>query len=346
MTKKEIEKIDKERDVEKKRKTKVQEFMKKWSEKTEDLQNYDFRKQIIDFKEGLGDVDKYFIYKALDISSKDLGYEEARSDIREETNEGYEKSDEYEKDREADNCSLMQAVYHHLWDEKYLIYCLMDGLLTGDTMNSGLMTIIQFLKPSTDQLECRKGNWGNKKVFCLYHDNKKKVRELLRPTEAFLTAAYTLGNFMPVPIGCNGLRGTGPTKDYWDLTLYYIYRWYLNNEQQLKMSAVWPRNEALSHLLGTKTVLYQDWLAAFGSWDRFVIANYMQDFVHKADPTIDLGQFGRPKELWYGHFEGAPLPKGEQCEDFFENVTTFIKGRSKRMARAFEEKLRQEKTHN
>ena len=38
-----------------------------------------------------------------------------------------------------------------------------------------------------------------------------------------------IGNFMPIPNGCNSPRGTGVLKDYWDLTLLNIYRYYVDN---------------------------------------------------------------------------------------------------------------------
>lgn len=94
---------------------------------------------------------------------------------------------------------------------------------------------------------------------------------------------------------------------------------------------------------------FRNWLAAFGSWDEFVRANYMQDFVYAADNESDApedGPFGKPKELWKGHFDAIEEPnpkkvlpiideeKGiDQISDFFKNATECIKARSERMVK-------------
>lgn len=68
--------------------------------------------------------------------------------------------------------------------------------------------------------------------------------------------------------------------------------------------------------------LCKSWLERFGSWGKFVEENYMQDFVERPKN----GSFGKPKELWNGHFAdylvcGCAKPdKLEQCEEFFQPV--------------------------
>ena len=275
-------------------------------------------------------IDRFFIYKALDIARKPpnyLGSEDARICIKSETSG---ESEGYEGDREADSCSLVQAVYCYLWEEKYLAYCKKNnGLLTGETMNSCFTTIAEYLKPSLNEFQmntdCRKARWGNQKLFCMYYDNKELMAELLESAREFLKMAYTIGNCIPVPKGCNAPRGTGFTKDYWDLALLAVYRWY-EKKNTARLEDMLQNQEG-------EVALYVNWLAAFGSWDRFVIANYMQDFVHKAEPK-DEGIFGRPKELWVGHFMGDVLPKGNQIEEFFKNAAEWISARSVRMVDA------------
>ena len=306
------------------------ENMRKWLD-SEKPETYDFRDEIVGFK-GRDTINRFFIYKALDIAKKPpnyLGSEDARSCVKSETSG---ESAGYERGREADNCSLIQAVYWYLWEERYLAYCRKDsGLLTGETMNSCFTTIAEYLKPSINKFQmsadCRKARWGNQKLFCLYYDNKELATELLEPAREFLKSAYTIGNFIPVPKGCNDPRGKGPTQDYWDLALFAVYKWYAEKDSA-------GLEDMLQNQDG-KVALYVNWLIAFGSWDRFVIANYMQDFVNPAGAT-DKGIFGCPKELWEGHFKGKTLPSEKQCEEFFRNADKLIRARSRRMIYALQ----------
>lgn len=301
--------------------------IRKWlnSEKPE---VYDFREEIVSFK-GSDAIDRFFIYKALDIAKLPpdyLGSKEAQSYINNRTSG---ESAGYEGECEADNCSLVQAIYRYLWDKKCLAYCIkVNGLLTGETMNSCVTTIAEYLKPSINQFEMsldwKKAHWGKQKLFCLYHDYEECVTRLLEPARKFLTVAYTIGNFIPVPVGCNGPRGfqNRDIEDYWDLTLWYIYQWYQSmDDDHLFKIVQTPEN----------VKVYKKWLVSFGGWDRFVIANYMQDFVNEPEQEDEVG-FGKPKELWTGHFTGDVLPKSQdQFEEFFSNAAEWIQARSKRM---------------
>lgn len=301
---------------------------------SQQLETYDFREEIVGFK-GSDSIDRFFVYKALGIKldGEGLGYEEAKRYVESETSEG---SEGYEEKCEADNCTLAQAVYRCLWDEKHLVHC-KDS---GDTMNSCFMTFAEYLKPLVDGLEMtidcwKRAHWGNRKLFCLYYEHKKRMTKLLEPARGFLNVAYTIGNLIPVPAGCNGPRGIGPTRDYWDLALLNVYQWYKDRDDAKLKDMLRNRGEEVRPYVK----LYIEWLDSFGSWDRFVIANYMQDFVKKADPEEDAGIFGFPRELWDGHFDGAPLPvTHEQCNAFFSRTAKYISARSVRMVSALRTK--------
>lgn len=151
--------------------------------------------------------------------------------------------------------------------------------------------------------------------------------------QEFMKIVYTVGNFIPCPDGCNR-PATSQTKDYWDLTLWYIYLWYRGNEVQ--------KEAALEKLFGpgdnqsAHRSDYGKWLAEFGTWDDFVKENFMQPFVRRfAD-----GSFGEPLELWDNHFRGKALPQTEgDFEQFFVNARIRILERGKQVVAALKEKL-------
>lgn len=85
--------------------------------------------------------------------------------------------------------------------------------------------------------------------------------------------------------------------------------------------------------------LYKQWLNSFQddgkpSWQCFIEKNYLQDFVNQNED----GSYGKPKELWRGHFsdffsgkKGALPYRIEQIEQFCGNASCFITARSTRM---------------
>lgn len=137
----------------------------------------------------------------------------------------------------------------------------------------------------------------------------------------FIKVVYTIGNFIPAPKGFQK-RGAykGIIKDYWDLTLLAIYYYYCNKPK---------REDQVSE--DSKEWLNSKWLDSFKSWNEFVERNFMQPFVDEKQE----GCFGRPRELWDGHFTGDSLPKTpEQFEQFFVNAKVRILARGRLMAAA------------
>lgn len=168
----------------------------------------------------------------------------------------------------------------------------------------------------------------------------------------FMNVVYTIGNFMPVPEGCNGPRGLGSTRDYWDLALKCIYQCYFCELDCQKNKNSRSDECIIGHLLsgGKKEMRdynidrYTKWLERFGSgrgqdgWNAFVEENFMQPFVKKTGDNM----YGEPYELWDGHF-AAPekLPEEEwQFEQFFVNARIRILERSKRIADALIESVK------
>lgn len=143
--------------------------------------------------------------------------------------------------------------------------------------------------------------------------------------QEFMKIVYTIGNLIPCPDGCNR-PVTGDHEDYWDLSLWYIYRWYYGGDRE--------KEKALQGLFGegdhqsAHRLTYGEWLGRFGTWDNFVKENFMQPFVQRfAD-----GSFGEPLELWDNHFSASVLPQTEgDFEQFFVNARIRILERGKLM---------------
>lgn len=207
----------------------------------------------------------------------------------------------------------------------------------GDTMNSYSTIIkaaLEFYAKKINEDACEK---------FLKDENLLKI--ILR-MNGYIEVVHTIGNFIPVPHYYN-YRNSGQfnsrrylnTGDFWDITLLQLYNWCRSNEKD--------KNKYLSNLLGSKEsdinacILWLEQFEEKGSdlWNLFVEKNYLQDFV-----KYENEQYGEPIEFWQGHFESAEkgnyLPSEEKhFDDFFDNVTEFIKARGKRIADTIKEKL-------
>lgn len=242
---------------------------------------------------------------------------------------------------------LLQKIYQMLWQEDHLTLCF-DGegkVIKGDTMNSTwimLNSVYKFLIETEEQKEERlrlRQRYVHKKyILSRYAENPEGVTRKLDEIKGlrdFLSCSHTLGNFIPVPNGCNGPRGMRSVKDYWDLTLKVIYDYYKGNEDRIE------------GMVGkNKEGVYKKWLATFsgengqGRWNCFVERNYMQAFVKEKDEN---GNYGGPKELWTGHFNGSVCLRWDrkrenargqvrkQAEEYFTNASKWIILRSQRM---------------
>ncbi len=138
----------------------------------------------------------------------------------------------------------------------------------------------------------------------------------------FVNVYHTLGNFMPVPVGCNGPRGLSSVQNYWDLTPLNIWKYYSEKEKKY-----------IEYIVNADySEKYKEWLDAFGTWNEFIKGNYLEAF---------MDYNGKPKQMWDGHFEQyekgdcsrkAALPTSEeQCWDYFGNAAKCINERTKAM---------------
>lgn len=229
--------------------------------------------------------------------------------------------------------------------------------LRGDTMNSYATTIGNFIQEQGKSASDHKREMVDDRII---QDTKAKRllnKSKLGRTENVILRHYgdfrnvlpgdgqkyiclnhTIGNFIPVPFIARGKgefnspRGIGNSKDYWDLALMCIYNYYFSI-QDSRYDLKW--------LLGNdrNVELCEKWLGKFGSgasgWDSFVKQNFMQAFVNP-----QKAHYGKPKELWKGHFEGEVMPKGKDYDQFLKNASSSIKARGEAIAQKIKDALK------
>lgn len=249
---------------------------------------------------------------------------------------------------------LLQEIYKKLWhdkdsNDKYLKECKDSKNIKGETMNSIWTTLneaYKFIKKQKDEGN-KEENARKKYLLCRYAESMldgEFVSELdkIRGLRTFLESAHRLGNFIPVPVGCNQPRGSyfGELRDYWDLTLLIIYNYYTSEKDEIRKIVEKVRvneGENKEEKIEKLTKKYKAWLDSFENWDNFIRKNYMRAFVnikkYGKEKYDDNEHYGVPRELWDGHFnafsKGRALPEGtEQAEQFFERASFCIHERS------------------
>ena len=246
------------------------------------------------------------------------------------------------------NSMLLQEIYKNLWKDDEILGCCRKSekaRISGETMNSVNVTLnslfADFIESPNDLRKFREGRQrvSKKYISGLYFDNFKEKQDKFKSyfkeyehIEKYLSTYHTLGNFIPVPVGCNAPRGKSVVKDYWDLTLACIYNFYAEKENRKDRIYKMVNGFEMEYSIGMmfsgdepfeKNIkLYMKYLNLFKTWSGFVEQNYLtNNFVN--------GVSGRPKELWEGHFSGKILPETEeQYNNFFKNATTYINART------------------
>ena len=286
-------------------------------------ERYDFREEILKFQTGDA-IDRYHIYKAVALAERDGSLDNvayvaawAIKSLHSVLLPG----------GEADRCPLFQEIAARLWAGKHLEHCVRGrGGFSGDTMNSGFTTVSQWL--GARGIRPAGGPFSNLKVLALYLDGRFRSAVKSCPQleiERFLSACYTMGNFIPVPSPFQD-RGLEPSRDYWDLALACIYNDYQREhpEKRIKMSD--GREYSLEWLLKKRrgAEKCRTWLETFPSWDSFVEENFLQAFVQES---------GEPLPLWENHFTRPVLPESqEDFRQFFTNASQRIEARGRDMA--------------
>lgn len=249
----------------------------------------------------------------------------------------------------------------------------------GDTMNSWSTTVYRYINHFGNRhlnhlILTKSKKYGRPKEYDKWEDflavseNYRNDKPFPPYIIGFMDVVYTIGNFIPLPnkshsfIGKNGKpytrtinqkRGSGNSKDYWDLALLCFYNYYLEKEGKTKGN--YPQYN-LKWLFEEEELVSEakEWLDIFKTWDGFVTCNFMQSFV-----GLDSnGKYGEPKELWDKHFENVGkgkdsvlpsfLSEGQKSiEDnfrqFFTNATNRILARGRLIAGALMDELNKAK---
>lgn len=150
----------------------------------------------------------------------------------------------------------------------------------------------------------------------------------------FVELNHTIGNFIPVPFkGIDAekylsfnMKRNSTVGDYWDLTMFKICRWYINEDDKYLEELV-GKNQDIKQMT-------KEWLSMFGKkydgWKNFVDKNYLGDFV---DSNY------RPIQFWCDHVKDVFPQNIEQCNSFFDKVSRAIESRGIDIAEAVEDKL-------
>lgn len=144
---------------------------------------------------------------------------------------------------------------------------------------------------------------------------------------------HTFGNFMLLPYrsgaSINQIRGIKESHDYFDLYLLAVYNSYFTSA--VKAEKVWEMADVLGE--NSALTLFFEYLAqVYGmeksGWKHFVEYNLLQDYV-EVNPD---GSYGKPKELWKGHFKGDVKPKAmDEFQQFWRNASDRILARGERI---------------
>ncbi len=156
----------------------------------------------------------------------------------------------------------------------------------GDTMTSYSNFIRKYFK---DKKHLR--NIGKDKCAeIIYEDEGKDIGKYM---QEFAYLQHTLGNLIPVPLCFNVERsGAFADCDYWDIVMYYIYRWCETGEDRFIYELLNRYNK--NNHMAESVFRFKNWLSIYNcNWQEFVKRNYLNSFVDKD---------GYPLEFWKNHF--------------------------------------------
>ena len=219
---------------------------------------------------------------------------------------------------------LLQEIYKVLWDEDVIQSCSGKSKVFGDTMNTLQTTLNEYVWDKY-QHQTPHSSLGN----CLLNFKGGMDNEDKNALNFFRTS-HMLGNFIPMPAVCNGPRGIGKLKDYWDLTLYHIHKYYMERDNICELETIVGAGKAGK---------CKEWLDAFKCWNGFVEKNYLQPFVNFSQ---DGKNYEGPIPLWDNHFENESrlIPNNkEDALKYFENAGRMINERSRLMVEELKKRL-------
>ena len=116
------------------------------------------------------------------------------------------------------------------------------------------------------------------------YDGIIELKDLLNK---YIDLCYRKGNFIPLPTNSinsknlNQFRGTCfQIKDFWDITLKYIYMWYNEIDSNNPLKPLLDKNNEYFLAYGTNKQ----------GWKNFVEKNYLKGFVNDNYEPINLSK--------------------------------------------------------
>ena len=265
---------------------------------------------------------KFCIYKLTQYLS-DIEVSSFDCDASKEITKSYQKTYSWLED------SVFQNQKDRNGNNSPVKYELLNGnsIFRGDSMTSIWTTLKGYIKLKTGVSKI-----NNDDTWEMYILRESSRINLSANAGRFLGLGHSIGNFIPVPQGFNVGRSNWGKWDYWDLTLYQIYQWYMDNDLQ-NMNV---NNQALETLFTgdrnkqSSIINCEIWLRSFGTWGNFVKQNYMESFIDKK---------GVPIKFFKNHSLKYSTPKTlKEYEEFFKTINECISSRGKSIINVLKEK--------
>lgn len=133
-------------------------------------------------------------------------------------------------------------------------------------------------------------NLNSKQIWCTYILDILKTKNINFNQELldFANLTHTIGNFIEVPEGFNVNRYAN-TLDYWDITLFCIYKW-CKTDLDIWLEILLNNNSKAIQNLKEYLLIYNNIKTSqeHGIWEKFILANDLRFFVDKDFKPIEL----------------------------------------------------------
>ena len=202
----------------------------------------------------------------------------------------------------------------------------------GDTMNSYATTAHAYFHMKG--LEKGNGTWHD----AILEDYGRFAPLYRGPFADFVNMCHTVGNMLPIPSGSlNRARGIGPTKDYFDLYVTWLFEYTATAQRH---GGLLFRGVSLTSELFPGVGELIEFLGGYESWDAYVRANYLEEFCQSYVEN-SVTHFTQGIPLWSGHrlSRGALPQNTAECEDYFKNASERILARGQQIIMAVKKTL-------
>lgn len=306
-----------------------------------DCVNYDFVQDTINDIESMRKYEsineplaKYFLYKA---RLYNIEHNKCIKNDKVDTINTYLYNSKKYNTKDPDQYSvLLRQVYLHLWGYIYLNkYCICsDTMTSAQTLVNRCISCIDEIKDVWNiiykkDLMIRRRMTTNSSIALAACNESTHLFETLNEKfpelSQFLALYHTIGNYSPIPEGFNTPRSNFGKKDFWDITLMCIQKYYLTTDTEEKKTIV--SRDLLNNHTKSKPKKVIEWLEYFGDgkegWKRYVEMNLLQDFVNENFEVIPF---------WDNHnINNLELPNNKNLSKALTKISELIKKRGDRI---------------